>query len=64
MLFRSAVLGEDRLARLVATRVRMPAVGIRASDLRAAVAQGRSIRYRTPRAVEQYIAANRLYRVA
>ena len=60
----AAVLGEDRLARLVATRVRMPAVGIRASDLRAAVAQGRSIRYRTPRAVEQYIAANRLYRVA
>lgn len=58
----AAVLGEDRLALLVATRVRMPAVGIRASDLRAAVAQGRSIRYRTPRAVEQYIATHGLYR--
>jgi nicotinate-nucleotide adenylyltransferase len=40
----------------------MPAIGIRASDLRAAVAAGRSIRYRTPRAVEAYISAHGLYR--
>jgi nicotinate-nucleotide adenylyltransferase len=56
------LLGRDRLERLIATRVRLPAIGIRASDLRAAVAAGRSIRYRTPRAVEQYIAAHGLYR--
>jgi len=56
------LLGERRLARLIATRVRMPAIGIRSSDLRAAVAAGRSIRFRTPRAVEAYIAAHGLYR--
>lgn len=56
------LLGERRLARIVATRVRMPAIGIRSSDLRAAVAAGHSIRFRTPRAVEAYIAAHGLYR--
>jgi nicotinate-nucleotide adenylyltransferase len=57
-----SLLGRDRLARVIAERVRLPAIGIRASDLRSAVAAGRSIRYRTPRAVEQYIAAQGLYR--
>lgn len=58
------LLGRDRAERLVASRVRMPAIGIRATDLRAAVAAGRSIRFRTPRAVEAYIAAQGLYRGA
>jgi len=58
----AALLGPDRADRLVASRIRMPAIGIRASDLRAAVAAGTSIRYRTPRAVEAYIAAHGLYR--
>jgi nicotinate-nucleotide adenylyltransferase len=58
----AAVLGRERLERTIASRVRMPAVGIRASDLREAVAAGGSIRYRTPRAVEAYIAAHALYR--
>jgi nicotinate-nucleotide adenylyltransferase len=49
------------VAALLANRIRLPAIGIRASDLRAAVAAGRSIRYRTPRAVERYIAAQGLY---
>jgi nicotinic acid mononucleotide adenylyltransferase len=40
----------------------VPAIGIRASDLRAAVAAGGSIRYRTPRAVERYIESHGLYR--
>ena len=57
-----ALVGHDRLARILDTRVRMPAIGIRASDLRAAVAAGRSIRYRTPRGVERYIVARGLYR--
>ena len=56
------LLGRDRLDRMIAERVRLPAIGIRASDLRAAVAAGKSIRYRTPRAVEQYITAQGLYR--
>lgn len=57
----AALLG-PRAPTVVADRVRMPAVGIRASDLRTAVAAGRSIRYQTPRAVECYIAAHGLYR--
>lgn len=57
-------LGRERLARIIAGRVRMPAIGIRASALRDAVAAGRSIRFRTPRAVEQYIHAHGLYRGA
>ncbi len=56
------LLGTDAVAVILARRVRMPAVGVRATGLRAAVAAGRSIRYRTPRAVERYIATHGLYR--
>jgi nicotinate-nucleotide adenylyltransferase len=56
------LLGRESLAAILARRARMPAVEIRATDLRAAVAAGRSIRYRTPRAVERYIATHGLYR--
>jgi nicotinate-nucleotide adenylyltransferase len=56
------LLGRERLDRVISTRVLLPAIGIRASDLRAAVAAGQSIRYRTPRAVECYIATHGLYR--
>ena len=55
------LLGEERLAQVIDARVRLPAIGIRSSDLRAAVAAGKSIRYRTPRAVERYIVAHGLY---
>jgi len=58
----TALLGPDRAARTIEARIRMPAIGVRASDLRAAVAAGRSIRFRTPRAVEAYVAAHGLYR--
>ena len=57
-----ALLGADVAAAVVASRVRMPAIGIRGSDLRAVVAAGRSIRFRTPRAVERYIETHGLYR--
>jgi len=60
----AALLGAARAQQIVATRVRVPAIGIRATDLRAACAAGRSIRYRTPRAVEQYIATHGLYRAS
>jgi nicotinate-nucleotide adenylyltransferase len=56
------LLRQERLAALIAARVRMPAIGVRASDLRAAVAAGTSIRYRTPRAVEAFITSHGLYR--
>jgi len=58
----AAVLGPERAARIVADRVGVPALGIRASDLRALIQAGRSIRYRTPRAVERYITAHGVYR--
>jgi nicotinate-nucleotide adenylyltransferase len=57
----ATLLGPERSRRIVADKVRVPALGIRSSDLRTLVAAGRSIRYRTPRAVEQYIATHGLY---
>lgn len=56
------VLGAEAVGAMLARRVRMPAIGIRATLLREAVARGQSIRYRTPRAVERYIATHHLYR--
>ena len=58
----ASLLGPNRAAQIVESRVRMPAIGIRASGLRDAVAAGRSIRFRTPRAVEVFIAGHGLYR--
>ncbi|MEI8071007.1 MAG: nicotinate (nicotinamide) nucleotide adenylyltransferase [Planctomycetota bacterium] len=55
------LLGPERFSKLVAGRVNIPAIGIRSSDLRAAIAAARSIRYRMPRAVEQYIVTHKLY---
>lgn len=57
----AALIGPVRAAKIAAERVTCPAIGIRASDLRAAVTAGRSIRYRTPRAVDRYIATHELY---
>jgi nicotinate-nucleotide adenylyltransferase len=57
----AALLGPERTRRVVENSVTCPAIGIRASDLRAAIRAGQSIRYRTPRAVEQYINAHGLY---
>lgn len=60
----ASMLGEPAVAAMLGRRVSMPAIGIRATHLRAAVAAGRSIRYRTPRSVERYIATHGLYRHA
>lgn len=57
----AALLGPAHAVRIVATRIRVPAIGIRSSDLRAAIAAGHSIRYRTPRAVERSIESHGLY---
>jgi nicotinate-nucleotide adenylyltransferase len=56
------LVGHEAAAAILARRVRMPAIGVRATALRAAVAAGHSIRYQTPRAVERYIATHDLYR--
>ena len=42
--------------------IQMPCIELSSSDIRARVAGGRSIRYRTPRAVEKYIESHALYR--
>lgn len=52
----------DQADRLRIDQVQVPAIDIRASHLREAVAAGRSIRFRTPRAVECLIHNRRLYR--
>lgn len=51
----------DRLERFKSSQVTMPTIDLASTDLRHRVASGQSIRYRTPRAVEQYIHANGLY---
>ena len=56
------IFGEDAVEAMVSRRVKMPAIGIRATTLRAAVAAGKSIRYRTPRSVERYVTIHALYR--
>ncbi len=52
----------QRLDEIKRWQVEMPVIGLSSTDLRQRIAQGRSIRYRTPRAVEAYIEAHRLYR--
>lgn len=52
------------LGQAVADRIQfvtMPGIGLSATDIRQRVRQGRSIRYMTPRSVEQYIVEHRLY---
>ena len=56
------LLPAGRAEQILAERIRVPAIAIRASQIRNAVAAGRSIRFRTPRAVEQFIARRGLYR--
>lgn len=52
-------IGVDLASRV--TVVEMPAVDLSASDLRARVGSGRSIRFMTPRAVEEYVRTHDLY---
>jgi len=58
------LVSAERLAAIRGLAVEMPQVELSASDIRRRSAAGLSIRYRTPRAVEQYIAAEGLYRHA
>ncbi len=56
------LLSEDRISAVRAGVVEMPFMEISSTDLRQRVQEGRSIRFRTPRAVETYIATHGLYR--
>jgi nicotinate-nucleotide adenylyltransferase len=56
-----ALIPKARLDEIRASRVQMPRIDLSSSDLRRRRAAGKSIRYRTPRAVEKYIETHGLY---
>ncbi len=58
------LISPQRLAVIQEHQVSLTRIDVSSSDIRARVAAGRTIRYRTPRAVEMYIKTNGLYRVA
>ncbi len=58
----AALVSPDRLAEIRRYHVEMPQIDLSSRDIRRRVSEGHSIRYRTPRAVEAYIAAQGLYR--
>jgi nicotinate-nucleotide adenylyltransferase len=58
----STVLSREQIAAIDRHRVRMPRIDLSSSEIRQRVAAGHSIRYRTPRAVEEFIRANGIYR--
>jgi nicotinate-nucleotide adenylyltransferase len=55
------LIGHERLDRIIASRVRMPPIEVRSTDLRRAIAEGRPLRGLTPPAVEEYICGHGLY---
>ncbi len=58
----SSVVTPARLDEIRREQVEMPRIDLSASEIRARVAASQSIRFRTPRAVEEYIRAQGLYR--
>jgi nicotinate-nucleotide adenylyltransferase len=56
------IVPAERFAAFREHQVVMPLIELSSTEMRARIAEGKSIRYRTPRAVEQYIASHQLYR--
>jgi nicotinate-nucleotide adenylyltransferase len=56
------LVSDERLDQIQKHQVEMPIIDLSSTDLRRRVAGGRSIRFRTPRAVEKFIESNGLYR--
>ncbi len=52
----------ERVCAAEKAQVNMTPIGIASSDIRSRVAAGKSIRYRTPRAVEKYIETHQLFK--
>lgn len=59
-----ALLSNKQLQQIKKRRIHVPGIGIRAKQIREAIAAGHSIRFRTPRNVEQFILHKQLYRTA
>ncbi len=57
-----AIADRERVDYFARHQFQMPGIGLRSRDIRSRVAAEKSIRYRTPAAVEQCIAAHGLYR--
>jgi nicotinate-nucleotide adenylyltransferase len=57
-----SVVSPERLEVIRRHQVTVPLVDLSSTDLRRRVAEGKSIRFRTPRAVEKYIETHGLYR--
>jgi nicotinate-nucleotide adenylyltransferase len=57
----NAVTTSQRIEEIRNHQVEMPEIGLSGSEIRRRVAAGKSIRYHTPRAVEEYIGHSRLY---
>lgn len=56
------LMSPERLAIARENRVEMPTIDLSATEIRRRVTMGKSIRYRTPRAVEKYIETHAIYR--
>lgn len=57
----SGVTSQQRINEFQSQAVNMPLIEISSSDLRSRISRGQSIRFQTPRAVEQFIANAGLY---
>ena len=57
----AALVGPERLDEVKKLQVSMPLIELSSTDIRQRVAANKSIRFRTPRAVEKYIETQRLY---
>ena len=56
------LVSTERLQTIVEHQVETPTIELSSTDLRERAGKDRSMRFRTPRAVEQFILANNLYR--